>query len=97
MAINLALECESKRIQEDFGLHVFPLVLPCVVDCKLLGRNLNTKHVSHTKAVMEIDYGAKVDNRLNGRGLKLTTSLQLIQVRTQSETPDTQAQHYPST
>jgi hypothetical protein len=40
MTINLALECASKKIQEDFGLHVFPHILPCAVDCKLLGQNL---------------------------------------------------------
>jgi hypothetical protein len=80
MAINLALECACKKIQEDFGLHVFPYIVPCAVDCKLLDQNINTKHASHAKAIMETGYGAKVDNGLKGRSVKLTTFLKLIQI-----------------
>jgi len=46
----------SKKSQNDFGLNVFPHILPCGVDCNLLGQNINNKHVSHAKAIMETGY-----------------------------------------
>jgi hypothetical protein len=52
MAINFALECAAmnvKKSQQGFGLNVIPQILPCAVDCYLLGQQINNKHVSHAR------------------------------------------------
>jgi hypothetical protein len=46
----------SKKSQKDFGLNVFPHILPCAVDYNLLGQNVNKKHASHAEAIMETGY-----------------------------------------